>query len=1004
METSNNKDGDNAQAEKAILAVDSVLDPDNDVIDHKLDASSNQITNIDNDLFQSIVHAAQISRFVSGVLIDQTAIALVQIGWHSKHSAADFTRYLNHQIGHYLFNTSIDFCQGCSLKLTDFKSEFQSELSLMTFLRKVRYQHSCAIAVLELNNILSIQESSARMSILAEQLTQVAYLWSYASQAVTFGVPLNEGMAEDERDISAKQNTAQNMLILAMGKFGGSELNFSSDIDLIFFYISDGKTSGGKRSTENSRFFQKVGVTTIRLLDEATQDGFVFRVDMRLRPYGDSGNLVISVPQAEDYYQEQGRGWERFAMIRARIITGRADETKQLKDIITPFAFRRYIDYGVIDSLRNMKGMIQREVRRRGLIGNIKLGAGGIREIEFMVQSFQLIQGGRDKRLQQPNLLKVLPLLVSENLLPNSTAIELGENYLFLRRLEHCIQELDEKQTQQLPEDPPAQKIIARVMGFDGWKQFTSQLDRRLENTNQHFNALFGEEAAQGESHDDFYISLWELHISSEELNEKLSIDIAHANRIIEILTHFKSSNLLTNLSVKGVKRLNQFFPLLLHIALAVENPIETLERLLVVLRAILMRTAYLDLLSENLPLLQHLVDLVSRSDWIVKRLSECPILLDELLYPNSLYQPLQTHDLQSELQQSLLRIDEQDEEQILDAIRQFKLINELRVAAALLAERLNISQVSRYLTQLAQVIIQAAVRYSWHKVTSVNGTPSGLETGVGSETGFVVIGYGKLGGSELGFNSDLDLVFLFDADLDTSTDGQRVISTDRFYTRLAQKLIHFLSTRTSLGVLYEVDMRLRPSGNSGLLVSHIDAFESYQKESAWTWEHQALTRAKAVAGDSQLTERFDSLRAAVLNSKEDQIKLKTDVVEMRTKMRKNLDKSKGNKIDLKQCKGGLVDIEFVAQYLVLAENSRFIERKDGEAIIPTNTVEMIKYSENAEVINNRTATTLINASRKYRNHLNEQSIIGGEELVPTDLFVVELDQVEIIWNSILSS
>ena len=1020
MEPSNNiKENDNPQADKAILAVKSALDSTTYPTRHP-NLTSSLTTNIGSDLFQSIVEACQISRFVSGVLVDQTTDALVQIKWHSVYSAVDFAPYLKNQLSTYSSNTSIDFRKGDSLNLTDFKTEFQSEVSIMSVLRKLRYQHSCAIAVLELNSNITIEESSARMSILAEQLTQMAYLWSYANHAQKFGVAPNRENTEstghsrnagnnEYKEETNTQNDSQNMLILAMGKFGGFELNFSSDIDLIFFYMSDGKTIGGKtnrgkRSIDNSRFFQKVGVSTIKLLHEVTPDGFVFRVDMRLRPFGDSGNLVMSVAQAEDYYHEQGRGWERFAMIRARIITGRSDEVQQLKEIITPFAFRRYIDYGVIDSLRNMKSMIQREVRRRGLNGNIKLGAGGIREIEFMVQSLQLIQGGRDKRLQERNVLKVLPILASENLLPNSTATELSQNYRFLRRLEHCIQELDEKQTQQLPEEQTDQTIIAKVMGYENWKQFYSQLKDRLENTNQHFTALFGEESEQGEEGDDFFISLWESHISEQQLIEKIGCDLVIARRTIEILTNFKDSNLLLNLSVKGAKRLNQFFPILLEISLAVANPIETLERLLTVLRSILMRTAYLELLSENLPLLQHLVDLVSRSEWIVKRLSECPILLDELLYPNSLYQPLQSTDLRSELQQSLLRIDEQNEEQLLDAIRQFKLINELRVAAALLAERLSISQVSRYLTQLAQVIIQAALHYSWNKVTKKHGKPNGLRSDTADElkTSFLVIGYGKLGGLELGFDSDLDLVFLFDEDFDTSTDGARSISTGQFYTRLAQKLIHFLSTRTSLGVLYEVDMRLRPSGNSGLLVSHIDAFASYQKEKAWTWEHQALTRTRSISGDPALASRFEALRSEVLNSKTSQAKLKKEVVDMRIKMRKNLDKSIDGKIDLKQCKGGLVDIEFIAQYLILSKNHHFENISRSDEVIPSNTVKMIKYSQQAETIKATSATHLVKTYRKYRNYLNEQSIIGGEKLISENLFSVERDGIKSIWNNIL--
>lgn len=971
-------------------------------------ANSTPITNINDSLFQSIEKAVKISRFVAGVVYCQPEAALTQIYWHSVHSSSDYSNRLSVQLNELLTNGG-DLFSGLPLTLIDFRPECQSEVEIMKLLRVIRYQHSCAIAVLELSNALLIEDSTARMSILAERLTQAAYCWSYAYCRANFGAPVSVNT----------QTKRQNMLIVAMGKLGGNELNFSSDIDLIFFYLNDGETVADTECTkepknvrsvkaiENGKFFQKIGVLLIKLLDQPTQDGFVFRVDMRLRPYGDSGNLVMSVAQAEDYYHEQGRGWERFAMVRARIISGREDEVKRLENIITPFAFRRYIDYGVIDSLRNMKEMIQREVRRRGLKGNIKLGAGGIREIEFMVQSLQLIQGGRNKQLQQKNLLKVLPLLVSEKMLADPVATDLQNNYRFLRRLEHCIQELDEKQTQQLPEDDHTQQIVANLMGVDGWDSFSNQLENKLTNTHQHFNALFGEQRTYSDKHDEFYLSLWDGHISVSELSQKCGFDNVASTEVISILTNFKGSTILLNLSARGARRLALFFPILLETCLSKESPAQVLARLILILRSILRRTAYLDLLSENLPLLQHLVDLVSRSDWISKRLSECPILLDELLYPNALYQPLQAHDLWSELQQNLLRIDEDDEEQILDAIRQFKLINELRVAAALLSERLNISQVSRYLTQLAEVIIRAGVNHSWKKIVAKHGLPAGLDrsnpdhlsrlSADAVDTGFIVVGYGKLGSAELGFNSDLDLVFLFDRDLSLTTDGKKSINVSRFYTRLAQKLIHFLSTRTGLGVLYNVDMRLRPSGNSGLLVSHVGAFKVYQEERAWTWEHQALTRARAIAGGKKLINKFAQIRNSILSMIRDPEELAVDVLAMRNKMRINFDKSTAVNVDLKQCVGGLIDIEFLAQFLMLCENKTAVKKTP-----PTSTVGMLKHASQNGTITMKDTDLLVHCYCEYSNHLNEKAIVGENKLSPAALYSPELLQVEKIWNKIL--
>jgi len=921
------------------------------------------------DLFQLVDKAAQWSEFVRTSFSQNLEASCAALQWQAHQSDNAIASTLEQRFS--AFNPVSD----------------ESEDTVMRRLRLFRRAHSAAVAVLELTDRLPIESTSLRISLLADCLIKAAYRFSYEQHAQRFGQPLGHSQRPSQ------------LLIIAMGKLGGLELNFSSDIDLIFLYPEDGETSGTTRTTDNARFFRRVGTQLIKLLDEVTQDGFVFRVDMRLRPYGDSGALVMSLAQAEEYYQEQGREWERFAMIRSRVLTGEPADQKILDDIIRPFSFRRYIDYGVIDSIRSMKEMIQREVRRKGLTDNIKLGAGGIREVEFIVQSMQLIQGGRDKRLREKSVLKVLPLLVEAKLLPAKTQANLSQAYRFLRRLEHCIQELAERQTQQLPVDPNERAAISHAMGFDNWSQLIDQLKIHQHKTNDHFNALFGEERRQALTQDDFYRALAEGHIDVEQLTaeliersqRQLAQDVAA--QFIQQVDGFVTESSVLNLSSRGSKRLKAFFPALLASCLATKSPDVTLSRLLKVLRAILKRTAYLELLSENPPILQHLVDLAGQSEWVVQRLSEFPVLFDELLYPNSLYEPLQTADLKSELQQILLRIDANDEEELLDALRAFKQINELRVAAALLAERLSISQVSQYLTQQAEVILQAAVEQCWRLLVLKHGAPEGL-SGQAHDCGFAIIGYGKLGGVELGFGSDLDLVFLFDQSMELATTGERSINNSRFYTRLAQKLIHFLSTRTNSGLLYEVDMRLRPSGSSGLLVSHIDAYRDYQMESAWTWEHQALIRARFVAGDKKLSPAFEQIRLRTLRKNRELPQLKKDVVEMRQKMRGQLEKVIMGKVDLKQATGGLVDIEFLAQYLVLAYQ--------GDLPIPHGTVKCLQFIERQQMLSNQDAMTLIKHYRDIRNKLNAMALMEQGRHLPETEMAEKLSEVNAIWQRVL--
>ncbi len=944
-------------------------------------------------LFQHVLFARDNSEFVSWVIEQQGIKALELLSpiaamVASKDLKQGFASFLTQYLSAEFFPEISEPATTAGLKLDDFAKDYQSQAAIMSGLRSVRRRFACIIAILEMNHLISNQEAIGCLSLIAEKMIQIAYQWSYASLSGSFGTPI------------LSDGNPASLLVLAMGKLGGKELNFSSDIDLIFFYSEEGETQGGRRPLSHTQFFNRVGVLLIKLLDQVTAEGFVYRVDMRLRPYGDSGNLVMSVAQAEDYYQEQGRDWERFAMVRARLITGSQQEQQGLLAIIKAFSFRRYIDYGVIDSLRNMKQMIQQEVRRRGLKDNIKLGAGGIREIEFMVQSLQLIRGGRAPQLQEASVVEVIPLIVKENLLQQELADILISNYQFLRQLENFLQMFEEKQTQKLPEDKTTQEKLCRLMGYNDWQTFYQYLQQLLAENHHHFKELFGESEKPQDSIESFYLPLSQGLLEPEELQAKLSLESRSLAQVIcKQIEDFLKSHIVKNISTRGAKRLKAILPLLLEKVLEKEQPLEALKSLLMVLRAILRRTAYLDLLFENKPVLDHLVDLVSRSHWITKRLAEFPILLDELLYPNNLYQPLEKAALKDELTQKLLRIDEQDEELILDTLREFKQTNELRVAAALISHSIDIEQVGLFLSYIAETLLDYIYPYSVKKLLNKFSDSQTLEATnhqkLIQSIGFTIIAYGKLGGRELGFNSDLDLVFLFDQSL-----TKMEIKDFRFYTRLAQKIIHCLSVNTRLGVLYEVDMRLRPSGNSGLLVSHIEAFEDYQNNDAWTWEHQALVRARSLVGHRSLSQNFERVRQLVITKPRDIHQLKTDVSQMREKMRQQLDQTAADKIDLKQSPGGLVDIEFIVQFLTLAysdaQTTGHIDKP-----IPTANTRLIDMLKEIDEIDSKALTLLKESYRLFLNTINQATILNPDLCDKDDPLAKARKSVWTFWQTI---
>ncbi|MFD1803944.1 bifunctional [glutamate--ammonia ligase]-adenylyl-L-tyrosine phosphorylase/[glutamate--ammonia-ligase] adenylyltransferase [Mixta tenebrionis] len=867
--------------------------------------------------------------------------------------------------------------------LSDGLQTVSDEATLMRQLRLFRRRIMVRIAWMQVTGESSTEASLRQLSTLAEALIVAARDWLWQACCVEYGTPCNAA------------GEPQPLLILGMGKLGGGELNFSSDIDLIFVWPENGVTRGGRRELDNAQFFTRLGQRLIKVLDQATADGFVYRVDMRLRPFGDSGPLVLSFAALEDYYQEQGRDWERYAMVKARLMGDSDDRwSQELQQMLRPFIYRRYIDFSVIQSLRNMKGMIAREVRRRGLKDNIKLGAGGIRECEFIVQVFQLIRGGRERSLQQRSLLPTLAAIEELNLLAEPQVSALRAAWFFLRRLENLLQSIADEQTQTLPADALNQARLAWAMGFSDWPALLEALERQMAQVRLIFNELIGEDAPESaeENESREMSELWHDKLDQSDLDTLLTqLDESARQRLFRTLNDFRQDVDKRTIGPRGRLALDQLMPRLLNEVCVRVDADLTLERLIPLLLGVVTRTTYLELLTESPGALQQLIRLCAASPMIASQLARYPLLLDELLDPATLYQPTATDAYRDELRQYLLRIPEEDEEQQLEALRQFKQVQQLRIAAADIAGTLPVMKVSDHLTWLAEAIIQAVVQQAWHMMVQRYGKPSHLQQ---EDRGFAVVGYGKLGGWELGYLSDLDLVFLHDCPIDAVTDGERVIDGRQFYLRLAQRVMHLFSTRTSSGILYEVDARLRPSGSAGMLVSTMDAFDEYQRNDAWTWEHQALVRARIVYGEPSLSKRFEAIRRHTLCLPREAATLQTEVLEMREKMYAHLSHKHKGRWDIKADEGGITDIEFITQYLVL--------RYAAEAPALTgwsDNVRILELLAHHDKISQREADALTQAYVTLRDELHHLALQEQAGHVAPDAFMREREIVQESWQ-----
>ncbi|MCW8126789.1 bifunctional [glutamate--ammonia ligase]-adenylyl-L-tyrosine phosphorylase/[glutamate--ammonia-ligase] adenylyltransferase [Microbulbifer halophilus] len=831
-----------------------------------------------------------------------------------------------------------------------------------------------------------IPRTCARLTELAETCIQAALAFHHRELVERYGEP---------RDADGNP---QSLVVLGMGKLGAGELNLSSDIDLIFAYPEPGQTDGDK-CLENQKFFQRLGQRLIKSLDAITADGFVFRVDMRLRPYGDSGPLVSHFAALEDYYQTQGREWERYAMVKARPVAGDERFAAELMEMLRPFTYRRYIDFSAIDALRDMKALIQRQVRARGLSDNIKLGRGGIREVEFIAQAFQLIRGGREPALRERNLLKLLPLLEQDGHLEPGIAAGLADAYLFLRRVEHALQAEGDRQTQTLPAEDERRERLAFALGRDNWQALSEELVARRGDVEREFDIVIAppEEIAEPSAAEEWE-GLWGGCDSdaTREINLQTLAGggFEPAADALALLADLHGAPMVAALPNSGRARLDRFMPLLLAAAAQEKAPLLVLERVLPLVRAVLRRSAYLVLINENPPVLQQLVRLCSSSPWIADQLARHPILLDEFLDSRRLLAPSSAADIADELRRELLRVEPSDLEAQMETLRHYKQSQSLRIAAQEVTGALPLMKVSDSLTWLAEAILQQSLRLAWTQVVEKYGRPAGADDG---DMRFAIVAYGKLGGLELGHGSDLDIVFVHDADPQESTDGERSIDNLSFYTRLAQRLIHILQTRTLSGPLYEVDTRLRPSGNSGLLVTSLAAFEKYQRESAWTWEHQALVRTRSVAGSERLSADFERLRSKLLCEPRDEQELREEVVAMRDKMRTHLDKSKDKNFDLKQGAGGIVDIEFMVQYMALAW-----AHKAPSIVRYTDNIRILESLIEAGLMPAHQAGHLIDAYKAYRSEGHRLALQQLPGVVDGDQFKAERKTVSTNWQQLL--
>jgi len=857
------------------------------------------------------------------------------------------------------------------LLLAPLTRDFPDDEAVRSTLRRLRQRAMAHIELRDLCGLAPLAEVVESMTLLADVTTNFA-LDHYHRQLVDlYGEPLD------------KQGRPQRLMVVGMGKLGGRELNVSSDVDYIFIYPEDGDTAGPKKRIENFDFFNRLGKRVIQALGDVTADGQVFRVDMRLRPNGDSGPLVCSLDALENYFITQGREWERYAWIKARIMNSGANAEGEaqagwmdaLQRSARPFIFRKYLDFGAINAMRDLHAQIRREVARKDMADHVKLGPGGIREIEFMAQVFQLIRGGRDPALQIRPTLSVLALLAERKLIPAETEQELRDAYVFLRRLEHRLQYVEDKQTHMLPGDPAEQEKIGRSMGFPDWQAMLVVLNQHREIVSRHFEAVFSDPEA-GEHP---LTGLWLGQIDEDNAIEGFgNLGFRRPREAIERLADLRASSRYQQLPATNRSRLDAVGPRLIEAAGATGDPDTTLARGLTFLEGIARRGAYLALLQQYPMALRRVADMMCASHWAADYLNHYPLLLDELLDPR-LYEMATDWTGFRENLRANLALHAGDTEREMDILREMHHAQVFRLLAQDLAGLQTIEHLSDHLTELADTLVQETLPLVWGTVKKRHcATPK-----------FAVIGYGKMGGKELGYASDLDLVYLFDDD---------AMDAEENYTRLSQRLNSWLSSQTPAGILFETDLRLRPNGDSGLLAVSVDAFRDYQMKNAWPWEHQALTRARFCAGDPAVGRRFEEIRVEILRLPRELAKLKEDVVAMRQKMYDAHALNSDTGFALKHDPGGIIDVEFIVQYLILGHAHQYPELTGN-----LGNIALLRIAGELGLIDPAQAKAAGNAYREYRRLQHARRLSATPKApIPREEVEQHIAAVTSLWQAVL--
>lgn len=784
--------------------------------------------------------------------------------------------------------------------------------------------------------------------------------------------------------IGEESGEAQELIVLGMGKLGGRELNVSSDIDLIFCYSEDGDTLTSmpeQRSLSNHEFFSRLGKKLIAAISEITEDGFTFRVDMALRPNGASGPLVASFSMVEEYFLIQGREWERYAWVKARAVTGKQDQITALEKIIQPFVYRRYLDYGVIDSLRAMHAQIRAEVIRQETrhperSNNVKLGRGGIREIEFLSQVFQLIRGGREPSLRHRSTRTILGTLAEKGILETGIVEKLLDSYTFLRNLEHRLQYLDDAQTHTFPAREDDQQIIAQMMGCKSTIELLEQLAPHRQFVADQFDAIFKEKKEVQTN------QMTTATLSDQDGNEIISANLLAlgfqepAEGTARLMNTWQSAR-MHSLSEASRDKLASLINNALNIIVKQSGDhVQTLQRLLDFMEAIARRSAYLSLLTEFPHALERVIRMMNASDWAAKFLTRHPILLDELLDESVLHQAPEWESFSKDLQQQLAH-HRGDTERQMDVLREIHHALLFRLLAQDLEGKLSVEHLADALSQLADIMVAATLQAAWETIANRHC----------EKPKFAVIAYGKLGGKELGYASDLDVIFLYD-DENQEAPG--------LYAKLAQRFITWMTSHTSAGILFDIDVALRPDGASGLMVSSIASFIRYQEKSAWLWEHQALTRARFCAGTPEIGEQFNQIREQVLRQQRDKDNLAAEVLSMRKKMR-DAHPNRTDLFDLKHDAGGMIDIEFMVQFLILLHANQY-----AELTANIGNIALLNRCGELGLIDIQLAENTANAYRLFRK-LQHNIRLQGEERarVPQEKIASDLLATRALWKNL---